>query len=216
MPVSSHNPHDLKHQAAQRGFTLLEMLVVLILTGLIAGILFQGLSQVFRLQNHFGAELDNMRQNAMLADWFRQVIEGVQTDYADGPHKFVGTGHRISGITTSPLRGAQGTVAPFVLELRFDAQTGGTQLRYGEGEDAVALFGWPGDEGRFVFLDAQQTEYDAWPPRLVNQAAQLAQRPALVRLDGKRGGQPWVLVATPMGPDQVRAKSTDFFGVVRR
>lgn len=197
----------------QQGFTLLEMLVVLILTGLIAGILFQGLNQVFRLQNHFGAELDNMRQSAMLADWFRQVIEGVQPDYEDGQHKFSGSERRIAGLTTSPLQESPGAVAPFVLELRFDSRLGETQLRYGKGERATVLFGWPGDKGRFVFLDADQTEHDRWPPPLANKAMQ---RPVAVRLDGERDGRPWVLVAVPMGPDQPRLRARDFLSTMGR
>ncbi|MGZ8218729.1 prepilin-type N-terminal cleavage/methylation domain-containing protein [Methylomagnum sp.] len=190
----------------QRGFTLLEMLVVLVLTGLIAGILFQGLGQVFRLQNHFGVELDNMRQNAMFADWFRQVIEGVQPDYPDGKHKFTGSERRIAGLTTNPLKGMPGALAPFVLELRFDARTGETQLMYGEGEAATALFGWPGDKGRFVFLDADQVEHDRWPPPMSNKPMP---RPVAVRLDGERDGRPWLLVAAPMGPDQSRLRVRD-------
>jgi prepilin-type N-terminal cleavage/methylation domain-containing protein len=212
MPASTRDANSLRRQAAQRGFTLLEMLVVLILTGLIAGILFQGLSQVFRLQNHFGAELDNMRQNAMYADWFRQVIEGVQPDYEDGQHKFSGTGRRIAGLTTNPLNGTPGAVAPFVLELRFNVQTGETQLLHGEGEAATVLFGWPGDKGRFVFLDADQTEHDRWPPPLANKAMQ---RPVAVRLDGERDGRSWVLVAVPMGPWRPPPRTLDFFGKAR-
>lgn len=206
MPASSRHIHSLRHQAAQRGFTLLEMLVVLILTGLIAGILFQGLSQVFRLQNHFGAELDNMRQNAMLADWFRQVIEGVQPDYEDGKHKFSGSERRITGLTTSPLQGVPGASSPFSLELRFDARMGETQLWFGSGDAETVLFGWPGDKGRFVFLGTDHAEHDRWPPPL---ASKFMQRPAAVRLDGERDGQPWVLMAAPMGPEQPRLRARD-------
>ena len=61
-----------------RGFTLLEMLVVLILTGMITGILIQGLDQVFRLQTHFGRELFNSQQGEMYAEWFRESVNGLK------------------------------------------------------------------------------------------------------------------------------------------
>ena len=50
------------------GFTLLEILVVMILTSMITAILLQGLQQVYRLQVHFGAEMFSSQQGAMRID----------------------------------------------------------------------------------------------------------------------------------------------------
>ena len=198
-----------KQQPAQRGFTLVEMLVVLILAGLICAILFQGLDQAFRLQSRAGDEMDKTRRQAMLSDWFRQAIEGAQPDYEDGKHKFQATGRRISALTTSPLDAAPGGLAAFTLALEFDNRRGETLLRYGEGEDAPVLMAWAGDHGRFVFLDADHAEHDAWPPPLAKKPAQL---PLAVRLEGRRDGQPWALFAHLPGPDQPRPRVRDLFG----
>ena len=43
-----------------RGFTLVEILVVLIITGFIVAILLQSLHQVFRLQTNFGSDCSRM------------------------------------------------------------------------------------------------------------------------------------------------------------
>ena len=191
------------------GFTLVEMLVVLILTGLISSILFQALNQALRLQSHVGAEIDNMRQNAMLADWFRQVLQGVQPDYADGKNKFQASRRRIQALTTNPLTIAQGGLALFTLTLEFDNRRGETLLRYGEGEAAPVLMAWPGDNGQFVFIDEAQAEHDAWPPPMAQKPRQL---PAAIRLEGQRDGKPWVLLAALRGPDQARTRLRDLFG----
>jgi hypothetical protein len=188
------------------------MLVVLILTGLISAILFQGLSQVFGLQRHLGAELDHLRQDAMLADWFRQVIEGLQPDYDDGSFKFTATERRITGLTTNPLTGEPGATAPFALELRFDNQSGNTLLIYENSGKSDTVLAWPGDRGRFVFIDGQQEEHDEWPPL---QAAKPRQIPAVIRLEGEREGKPWILVAMPMGPEKPRPRPRDFLGGTR-
>ncbi len=196
----------------QHGFTLVEMLVVLILTGLISGILFQALHQALRLQSHVGTEMDNMRQSAMLSDWFRQVIEGTQPDYADGKHKFKATARRIQALTTNPLTADQGALAPFTLELQFDNRRGETLLRYGEGAGAQVLLSWPGDYGQFVFLDTDNAEHDSWPPPMPKKPAQL---PAAIRLEGQRDSQPWILLAALVGPDQPRLRIRDMLGNIR-
>lgn len=197
----------------QRGFTLVEILVVLILVGLITGILFQALGQVFRLQSHVDTEMENMRQNAMLSDWFRQVIQGLQPDYDDGKNKFQASRRRMTGLSTNPLSPGQSGLEPFTLELQFDDRRGETLLRYGEGDRAPVLMAWPGDNGQFVFLDADGAGHDGWPPPMAKKPAQL---PAAVRLEGQRDGKPWVLLAVPVGPDQPRPRTRDLFGNMLR
>jgi len=198
-----------KARRGQHGFTLVEMLVVLILTGLITGILFQALNQVFHLQTQAGGEMDRLRQQAMLSDWFRQVIQGVQPDYEDGKNKFKASSRRITALTTGPLSGAQGSLAPFTLGLEFDNRRGETLLRYGEGDDATVLMAWPGDSGQFVFLDANNAEHGEWPPPMAKQPSAV---PAAVRLEGRRDGQPWTLLASPAGPALPPTHFRDLFG----
>ena len=72
---------------AERGFTLMEMLVVMLITAMITGLLMQGLQQVFQLQRRFGAELYNTQQGAMLKQWFRRTINGVLADYVRQQYK---------------------------------------------------------------------------------------------------------------------------------
>lgn len=192
--------------SGQRGFTLLEMLVVLILTGVITGILMQGLNQVFRLQTHFGRELFNTQQGQMYAEWFRQSVNGLMPDYNDGTHKFKGSQREFSGMTLSPLDMAAETLVPFVWRLRFDPKSGHTQLLYGVEDDAPAVLAWRGNSGRFVYIDDNREAHDDWPPFL----GKWPQLPKAIYLESRSAEEPRIIVAAPKGPEDPLPRQKDY------
>lgn len=179
--------------AGQRGFTLLEMLVVLILTGMITGILMQGLYQVFRLQTHFGRELFNTQQGGMYTEWFRQSVNGMMPDYPNGKHKFKGSSREFGGMTLSPLNTGTEALLPFAWHLKFDPNTGQTQLQYGPEENAPVVLAWPGNSGKFVYFDAKDEPHDDWPPLL----GKWPQLPKAIYLENQNSDEPRVIVAVP-------------------
>lgn len=181
----------------ERGFTLLEMLVVLVLTGFIMTILLEGLSQTFRLQQHFGAEQFNTQQGAMRSDWFRQSINGLMPDHEDGRNKFKGDERRMSGLTTAPLTPESAGLASFTWQLKFDPQSGETRLQYGMENNSPAILAWRGDSGRFVYVDSKGETHDAWPPFL----GKWPQLPNAIYLEARKFDAPFTLVAIPKGPD---------------
>lgn len=188
-----------------RAFTLLEILVVLILTSLITGILLQGLQQVYRLQSHFGAETFDARQGAMRIDWFRTSINGVMPDYPDGANKFKGELRRMQGQTTAPLDAPDGALVPFLWRIDFDSKEGGMALFAGEGNEASAILTWPGNEGRFIYVDAMGQSHDSWPPFIGSPP----QVPQIVVLEMGASGQATKLAAVPRGPDKPWPKQKD-------
>lgn len=188
------------------GFTLLEILVVMILTSLITGILLQGLQQVYRLQVHFGAEMFASQQGAMRNDWFRSSINGIMPDYADGKNKFKGEPRRISGQTTAPLDAPDGALAPFIWRIDFDPKAGEMALYSGEGSDAAIVLTWAGSEGRFLYLDEEGRPQEFWPPLL----GKPPQVPLMVLLEMGPSGQGRRIVAAPRGPDRLWPRQSDF------
>ncbi len=192
--------------SGQRGFTLLEMLVVLILTGMITGILMQGLHQVFRLQTHFSRELFNTQQGEMYTEWFRQSVNGLMPDYADGKHKFKGSQREFSGMTLSPLNMAAETLVPFVWRLRFAPKTGQTQLQYGSADDAPAVLAWRGNSGQFVYFDANGEPHDDWPPLL----GKWPQLPKAIYLENRNTDEPRIIVAVPKGLENPLPRQRDY------
>lgn len=180
-----------------RGFTLVEILVVLIITGFIVAILLQSLHQVFRLQTQFGSEIFHTQNGAMYADWFRQSINGLMPDHDKGAQKFRGERRQMHGLTLSPLDRENGTLAAFVWRLEFDARSGLTSLYYGDtGEKETSqILTWSSNSGRFIYIDAENAAHDNWPPFLGN----WPQLPNAIYLESGKGEQLRLIVATPKG-----------------
>src|ERR1700691_6213519 len=85
------------------GFTLIEMLVVLLIVGMTTTLLFQMLSQTIRMQRYAGIQIADTRQGAMEADWFRQLVNGLQPDYVGAKDVFKGTSRKLAGLSNNPL-----------------------------------------------------------------------------------------------------------------
>jgi prepilin-type N-terminal cleavage/methylation domain-containing protein len=196
------------HRAGRRraaGFTLLEMLVVLVLTGMVTGLLMSSLRQVLDLQSRFGIEVFNNQQGAMQATWFRDTVNATVPDQDDGAHRFRGERRSVAGLTLAPLDAADGALLPFTWRLRFEPRRGETVLQYGDRDDAPAIMSWPGDSGRFQFVDGEGRLHDTWPPFL----GQWPQLPAAVRLDTGEGDTARVIVAAPRGPTTLLPRLKD-------
>jgi len=180
----------------QTGFTLIEILVVLIIVGMTSGILFQALGQAYRLQDRFGRELFKGQQGQMAAGWYRQSVQGLQPDYLDGQHIFHGEDQEFSGLTSNPLSDEYGAPTPITWKIRINRQNGTTELIYIEEKRETLVLTWHGNEARFIYLDEQQASHDRWPPPL----GLWPQLPKQIQLIAKDTYEPINIVATPMGP----------------
>ena len=107
--------------------------MVLVLTSLAAGLLMQASTQVLGLQQRLNAQLERLRGPQLGADWLRQVVQGLQPDYSDGAHVFKGTERGFAALTTNPLSGSYGGLAPFAVVLDYDGASDSTALRYAAG-----------------------------------------------------------------------------------
>jgi len=186
-------------RSKSRGFTLVEILVVLVITGFIVTILLQSLHQVFRLQTHFGSEIFHTQNGAMYTDWFRQSINGLMPDYVDGKQKFSGERRQMSGLTLSPLDQESGALAPFAWRLEFDPRSGQTGLYSGDAGEkppASPILAWQGNSGRFIYIDAENEPHDSWPPFL----GKWPQLPSIIYLESGAAEQLRLIVAIPRGP----------------
>lgn len=151
-----------------RGFTLVEVLVVLVITSMVSALLFQVLAQVGRVQSRFGEQLSESQGGAMRAEWFRQVVQGLQAVEADDPQRFEGQARRFVGLTRTGLQDQAGAPQFVALELQASRQGLGGSLRYslavGEAP-ATVLLDWTGaGAADFVYLDSSGSEYSQWPP----------------------------------------------------
>lgn len=191
-------------RAKSSGFTLVEILVVLIIVGMVSGILLQALSQIYRLQGRFGQQLAQSQEGAMYANWFRQVIQGLQTDYPQGKDIFRGTETSLQGLSISPLS-SDGAAGPTSIALKIvhDGSSEITQLQYESGSQKTPLFVWPGNKGgKFSYVDAAGERHAQWPPAL----GQWPQLPTVILLQTPQGADQQLLAAVPSGSKEPKQR----------
>lgn len=194
----------------QSGFTLVEMLVVLMIVAMVSGILFQALERAYRLQERFGAELFNAQQGQMAADWYRQTVQGLHPDYHDGRNKFQGKSMEFSGLTSNPLSGEYGVPTPIIWKIRNNRQYGSTELVYLEEKQETPILVWHGAGARFIYFDDKQSPHDVWPPPL----GLPTQLPRQIQLVDNSGNEPINIVASPMGPASPLTRLQDIIGKI--
>lgn len=201
-------PGKTRIRSRQVGFTLIEVLVVLILLALVSGILFQALERAYRLQNRFGTELFKVQQGQMAADWYRQTVQGLYPDQPEGPNMFRGKGQEFSGLSSNPLGERYGTPTPFAWKIRDGQEDGTTELVYREDKKETPVLIWRSNTAKFIYIDALQAAHDSWPPPL----GLFTQLPSQIQLVTSHLGAPVNLVASPMGPIEPLLRPQDLFG----
>lgn len=189
----------MSERRAARGFTLLEALVVLVITGLVSVVLVQGFGLILAARTSAQNKLVAIDEAVVEANLFLEPLRGILPDYPNQPHIFSGEPQRLRGLTARPLQARPGAPTPFTLTIDYDASSNRSVLTYQE-ENAqpVALGSWEGSEGAFAYRDRTGEWQGVWPPQSDPQAPQT---PWLIRLE-KGSGFPRNMVASVSGAHQ--------------
>lgn len=191
----------------QRGFTLVEMLVVLVLMALVAGMVFEGLGRVADLRLRLARHLDGALDSAIVGSWFRSSIAALLPDKDGAPNAFRGGPREMSGLTLQPLDQPTGAAVPFAWRLAPDPASGLVRLSYRGADDAWReVAAWTGTGARFLYAGPDGEWQDEWPPALAGRARpgrvvelRQPQLPRFVRLDGGAGPEAWSTAAATVG-----------------
>lgn len=195
------------------GFTLLEMLVVLLIAGMALALTTQALGQYQRAHSRASASEQAGREYRLSESWFRDSVRalspvpdtalpGVDTlgGSSSDEHAgvFEGSSDGFTGLTLAPVLAGQG--APVVQAWRVVAGPVGTDVLELQEEGRHLLLSLPG-MGRLQlhYLDDAGEVHDRWPPAL----GMWPQLPAAVVLEvapGADGTGAASVVAAIMGP----------------
>ena len=179
------------------GFTLLEVLVVLVITSLISVVLVQGFSLILSARNSVQNKIVGLEQVILKQNVFLEPLKGILPDYSDRPNVFGGEPQAVRGLTIRPLQSRIGTPVGFYMSMDYDAQRDETELVYEEnGLPPQSLGRWAGSEGKFLYRDRIGKWLDTWPPN-----PDVTQTPWLIQLV-MGSGFPSSLIVSLNGPHQ--------------
>ena len=165
----------------QRGLTLLEMLVTLVIVSMVVSIFWQMMGQAARVERLLeGAQLRSLAVSVR-AEWIRAALAAMLPGRAGSAELFQGESRSLQGLSTETPGYPGGGLTELRLSFDFDRERGATRLQLftpeigsdGAARDMTVLLSWPGNTGRFRYLDRSGKWHDRWPP------ATLAVVPAL-------------------------------------
>lgn len=182
-------------RASARGFTLFEMIVVIVITGLMAAVLLQGLSMVLRTRLSVTNTIADLQTVVISQNIPIDPLRGILPDYRNNPNQFRGQPRSMNGQTLRPLLSPLGSPTPFKMSLDYDGGNNQTVLTYEEpGRPKAELARWPGNGQSFKYRDVTGDWLSSWPPQ-----ASVSQTPWLIWIDiGATTAPP--LVAAISGP----------------
>ena len=195
-----------------RGFTLLEVLVVLIITGMLTAVLTQALGFVLQIRLSVMNKITGLEKTAVTRSLYLSPLEGLVPDYPEKPDIFVGSENKIHGLTTHAIENRPGAIVPFEMYFDSDPNNSQTTLIYKErGREPLKLGSWPGNVGRFTYKDRTGPWLAAWPPAQAIGKERPSQTPWSVRIE-MGTGFPSALVAYVAGPHDRISRLQDTFG----
>jgi prepilin-type N-terminal cleavage/methylation domain-containing protein len=160
------------------GFTLLEVIVVLVITGLISVVLIQGLGIVLAARTTVAHKILDLDKLMIQRNLVLDPLRGIVPDYNDHPFVFSGSERQLRGLTLRTLQERAGTPTGFTMSLTYSSDRGETLVIYQEdGRDPVELMSWPDNVGSFSYRDRTGDWSDVWP---VNDKS--SQTPWLIRV----------------------------------
>lgn len=214
----------MKATSKNRGMTLLEVLVTLVIVGMVAALAAQGMQQLARIERQLEELGADGQQRMLRREWLRSLVAAALPEQQSTPLQFVGNplGFQIStalalevprlALAEAPdsARARPTPVASLRIELSSEGPNGPYGLRLrpsapGETRLAVNLLAWNDAPGRIHYQDHDGQWHERWP---VNAEA-VRRPPAMVRIDmgAEAGG---VLLAPVAGREPPRPRLADW------
>jgi len=192
-----------QHPQSARGFTLVEVLVVMVIVGLLSVLLVEGLRHGVQLRDRVLEHTEHQREDVLRRAWFSDAVASLVADLDElEDHRFHGTEAGFSGMTLAALDAPAGE--PVYVRWAVEEEDDIFHLFY-TGQDGARqrIWSWRAESARFSFYDPEMGWIDEWPPgqSLGPEAPAL---PAAIRFETEWRGRPRSWIATVRGPRQPR------------
>lgn len=175
------------------GFTLVELLVVLVLMATVMGLFLDPIARVYDLKARLRAFIDQAPDTLLPPLWFQKTVKGLFV----GEEKFEGTADRFAGETIVSFDAEPGVPMPFSWEIAHNTDTGLSSLTYITASDEPRLvLEWQGESGAFSYFDPEAQKWvDEWQssPFVKQDDFRL---PTLIRFEADKDGKPLVIQAS--------------------
>lgn len=160
------------------GFTLLEILVVLVIVTLVSTLLLQGFSYSLNLREKVLRQLGRVQNNELVESWFRKSTASfvLREKRLEDPLFFKGSVNRISGDTLFSLDQPIGVLTTIEWILESDAD-GYVKLFYtsnylqrdskisqNKRQQRWQVAKWLAASANFTYLDKDRNWHQNWPP----------------------------------------------------
>ena len=200
--------------SGQQGFTVLELIVVLVLTALLVTVVLGAFSALLRTQSSVGRVSSDLIGMISERERVMAVLNGVFPSYLDEAFQIEGDPSRFQAKTRTPLFGWPGLPTPISLTLERGDIAGEIHLVYEEAPfPAIVLMRLESEEAEFAFANERLQWSEQWPPFSQALRSELLQ-PTLVQLSwGREAGE--VLVVFTASLTDLPLRPSDLPGVVR-
>ena len=139
------------------GLTLLELLVVIVMTALIATLVMQGIGQGLGVFQRVSADQGQIYHELMGQQWLRQTLSAAVANPVD-QETFKGKGDAVQLRSFRPLLGSEGIPTSIAWRIASDGA-----LQYQEGDQTLAIPSRSAVQ-RIEYQDSKAEWHDHWPP----------------------------------------------------
>ncbi|MEJ6002191.1 type II secretion system protein [Paucibacter soli] len=150
-----------------RGLTLLEMLVSLVMVSMISALLGQALMHLRRIEELLDGGRLHASVEGVRMEWIRSALESLLPAPISATERFRGTERELTGLSADAPTPPSPGVGSVTFSVVYDAVLDQTSLemRTGAAEEApqVRLLRWRGKKGGFRYMDGAGAWRDTWP-----------------------------------------------------
>ena len=146
-----------------KGFTLVETLVALVITGLVSYLVFSTLQMATSSSQRLNDHMSNYYALKRAKDWFRLSVEGILVQNNYQPH-FEGNSLSFQAYSSYSITRALPALTRITWSIRQVNETTVLSFTEGQAGETIDVYSWPQGNGplKFQYIDQNMRLHDEW------------------------------------------------------